>query len=127
MKSFRLLLDQMIDSEVAERLSVLGHDVIRVAEIGMARQDDAEILDRAVQERRILLTLDEHFGDWAVLPLSKHPGVIRIKADPATTERIMDVLIPFLGEHADKDFNDTLAIVRDGGARWIRTGIVAES
>ncbi len=39
-------------------------------------------LDR---ENRILLTLDEHFGDWVILPLKKHPGVIRIKVNPATT------------------------------------------
>jgi hypothetical protein len=23
-----------------------------------------------------------HFGDWIVLPLSRHPGVIRLKVDP---------------------------------------------
>jgi hypothetical protein len=27
-----------------------------------------------IAEDRTLITLDEHFGDWAVLPLSVHPG-----------------------------------------------------
>ena len=127
MKSLRLLLDQMIDSQVAERLSGLGHDVVRVAEIGMARQDDAQILDRAIEDNRILITLDEHFGDWVVLPLSKHPGVVRVKADPSTTERILDVLLPFLVEHQERDFDGVLAIVRSGGVRWVRTDPDAET
>jgi len=38
--------------------------------------------DAPVDEGRLLGTLDEHFGDWAILPLSAHPGVIRIKASP---------------------------------------------
>lgn len=127
MKSLRILLDQMIDSKVAEKLSALGHDVVRVDDVGMARQDDAQILDRAVEDKRILITLDEHFGDWVVLPLSKHPGVIRVKADPATTERILDVILPFLVAHINRDFSDTLAIVRTDSVRLISTDLAAET
>ena len=38
-----------------------------------------ELLNKAIAENRILVTLDENFGDWVVLPLSEHPGVIRLK------------------------------------------------
>ena len=51
-----------------------GHDIIRASEVGQARADDQLILDKAIAEKRILVTLDEHFGDWVILPLSKHPG-----------------------------------------------------
>lgn len=121
MTKLRLLFDQMLDVEVAERLTELGHDVLRVAEVGMAREDDDQILDRAIAENRILVTLDEHFGDWTVLPLSHHPGVLRIKAIPATTRRILEVLIPFLEGHSGAVFEDHLVIVRSAGVRWIRT------
>ncbi len=95
----RLLLDQMIDGEVAGTLQDEGYDVIRVSDIGMSRADDSEILKQAVRDNRILITLDEHFGDWCVLPLSQHPGVIRIKANPAVTRTILSVLLPFLASH----------------------------
>ena len=67
----RLYLDQMFQLEVSEALRAEGYDVVRASEVGHARADDQEILKKAISENRILVTLDEHFGDWAVLPLSE--------------------------------------------------------
>lgn len=117
----RFLLDQMLDVEVSSALSASGHDVVRVSEIGMARADDHDILAKAIALERILVTLDEHFGDWAILPLRKHNGVIRIKVDPATTENILAVLTPFLSHLGNRSFENTLAIVSESRARWINT------
>lgn len=122
MRKLRLLLDQMLDEEVANALRAQGHDAVRVCEIGLATADDQVILERAISDDRLLVTLDEHFGDWAVLPLSEHPGVVRVKAAPATTARILGVLVPFLEKAADRGFRDHLVIVRSTGVRWIRTG-----
>jgi len=118
----RLLLDQMLDEEVADALRAQGHDAVRVSEIGLATADDQVILRQAIRDNRVLLTLDEHFGDWAILPLSEHPGVVRIKATPATSAAILAGLLPFLEKAAERDFRDHLVIVRPAGVRWIRTG-----
>jgi len=120
----RLLLDQMIDGEVAETLRDGGYDVIRVSAIGMSRADDSEILQQAIRDNRILITLDEHFGDWCVLPLSQHPGVIRIKANPAVTKTILSVLRPFLASHLNTTFTNRLVIVGTKRLRWISTSVV---
>ena len=121
MKSLRLLLDQMIDADIATDLRAAGHDVCCVADIDLATADDAEILQAAIRDDRILVTLDRHFGDWAVLPLKHHPGVIRIKASPTTTESIQSVLHPFLGTHGEEDFADSLVIVGRSGLRRVHT------
>jgi predicted nuclease of predicted toxin-antitoxin system len=120
-KRLRLLLDQMLDEEVARALGDLGHDAIRVSDVGLAAAADDVILQRAVDDGRLLVTLDEHFGDWAILPLSAHPGVIRVKASPTTTGNILALLLLFLEKAADRDFRNQLVIVRSAGARWIRT------
>ncbi|MBA7671899.1 hypothetical protein ES703_80068 [subsurface metagenome] len=78
-KPLKIYLDQMLRLDVAQALRSEGHDVIRASEVGHTRADDYEILQKAITENRILVTLDEHFGDWVILPLSKHPGVIRLK------------------------------------------------
>ncbi len=117
----RLLLDQMIDTAVAAKLRERGYDVVRVAEIGMSRADDDAILKRAIIDRRILVTLDEHFGNWCVLPLSAHTGVIRVKANPAVTENILSVLLPFLSANQTSVFANRLAIVGANRCRWITT------
>jgi predicted nuclease of predicted toxin-antitoxin system len=122
MNGQRLLLDQMLDTDVASTLLAAGYDVVRVAELGMARSDDDSILARAIALERVQVTLDEHFGDWAVLPLRNHTGVIRVRADPATTESILAVLMPFLRQFKDASFKNTLVIVSKSRARWIKTG-----
>ncbi len=111
----------MLRAELAELLRAAGHDVLRASETGQARADDALILERAVREERTLITLDEHFGDWVVLPLSEHFGVIRIKAHPPSTENVAKVLLPLLANHAQMDFRNRLVIVSANRARWIRT------
>ena len=88
----RLFLDQMIQLKVAELLSQNSYDVVRASEVGHERADDKQILNKAIKENRILVTLDEHFGDWVVLPLTKHPGVIRIKVHPTTANNIFSKL-----------------------------------
>jgi predicted nuclease of predicted toxin-antitoxin system len=95
----KLYLDQMFGVDVAAALRREGHDVSRAAETGLSRADDALILERAIREERILVTLDEHFGDWVILPLKKHPGVIRLKVNPATTANVVNLLLPFLTQN----------------------------
>ena len=63
-KILRLYLDQMFHLKVAEALRVQGHDVLRASDVGQARADDRDILRKAISNNRILITLDEHFGDW---------------------------------------------------------------
>ena len=53
----------------ASALRAAEFDVMRASEAGQSRADDAQILRKAIDEKRVLITLDGHFGDWVVLPL----------------------------------------------------------
>jgi predicted nuclease of predicted toxin-antitoxin system len=106
---------------VAQALRDDGHDVLRTSEVGQARADDSQILEKTITERRILVTLDEHFGNWVILPLSIHPGVIRLKVNPATSKNIIDILLPFLRLYTSDQFENNLIIVSAGRSKWIYT------
>jgi predicted nuclease of predicted toxin-antitoxin system len=54
----KLYLDQMLPLAVAQELRDKGHNVLRASEVGQARADDDEILQKAITENRILVTLD---------------------------------------------------------------------
>jgi predicted nuclease of predicted toxin-antitoxin system len=118
---FKLYLDQMFALDVARALRHEGHDIIRASEVGQARADDQLILDKAIAEKRILVTLDEHFGDWVILPLSKHPGVIRLKINPTTSKNAIKLLIPFLRLHSSAQFRNHLVILSPKCAKWVFT------
>jgi len=120
-EALRLYLDQMFSLDVAQALREQGYDVIRASETGQARADDQQIFQKAISENRILITLDEHFGDWVMLPLSRHPGVIRLKVHPTISQKIIDVLLSFLGQHNPEQFRDHLVIVSEKRAKWILT------
>ncbi|MCJ7747300.1 MAG: DUF5615 family PIN-like protein [Desulfobacterales bacterium] len=120
-EEYKLYLDQMFRVDVVEALREEGYDVLRASETQQDRADDQQILQRAITENRILVTLDEHFGDWVILPLSQHPGVIRIKVRPTTSERVLIVLLPFLRMHTQEQFKDHLVILSEKRAKWILT------
>jgi hypothetical protein len=67
--------------------------------------------------------MDKHFGDWVVLPLSEHFGVIRVRAHPTTNGNIANLLIPFLQRHSQPEFKNALIIISKAGVRWIRTSV----
>ena len=117
----RFLLDQMFDRAVLAELCKAGFDVLAVSEIGMSTADDSEIMQWAITNERIIITLDDHFGDWSILPLSNHSGLIRLKVNPTTTANTLNLLIPFLKKHASRSFINYLVIIRPNGIRWKRT------
>ena len=118
---YKFYLDQMFSIEVAQKLREEGYDVVRASETGLARADDHEILQKTISENRILVTLDEHFGDWVILPLSRHPGVIRLKVHPTTSNNVLKILVHFLSLHSREQFRDHLVILSEKRVKWVRT------
>jgi len=117
----KLYLDQIFRVEVARALRDAGHDVLRASECGQARADDHEILQKAITDNRVLVTLDEHFGDWVILPLSEHPGVIRLKVNPTTSANVFELILPFLRLYSSDKFEDHLVIVSSRRVKWVQT------
>ncbi len=62
----RFLSDQDIYAGTTRFLAKLGHDVITAYEIGLSQADDTELLQKAVERKRIFLTRDRDFGGLVV-------------------------------------------------------------
>jgi predicted nuclease of predicted toxin-antitoxin system len=120
-ETHRIYLDQMLRIDVAQALRDEGHDILRASEAGQARADDSEILKKAISHERVLVTLDEHFGDWVILPLNEHPGVIRLKINPTTSANAINLLVPFLRLHSPEKFKNNLVILSPSRSKWIVT------
>ena len=56
-EQYRLFLDQMFQLDVAQSLQKEGYDVVRASETGLSRADDHQVLQKAMSENRILITL----------------------------------------------------------------------
>ena len=117
----RFKIDENLPTEIAGLLHNEGHDVVHASEVGQVRADDYEILQKVIADNRILIIRDEHFGDWVMLPLSRHPGVIRLKINPTTSENAIKLLLPFLRLHSSEQFRDHLVILSSKRAKWVYT------
>lgn len=73
----KVLLDSCVSGSLIEQLAPAGHDV---AWVGNWDRDpgDEEILARAHEEGRVLVTLDKDFGELAVVRGMPHSGIVRI-------------------------------------------------
>lgn len=74
----RLLLDSCVWGGARHVLQEAGHDVVRTPDYWPADPGDDEILARAHEESRILVTLDKDFGELAVVRGRPHAGIIRL-------------------------------------------------
>jgi predicted nuclease of predicted toxin-antitoxin system len=73
----RVLLDACVAKAARDALVALGHDVSWAGEWAEDPGDE-EILRRAQDQGRILVTLDKDFGELAVHQELPHVGIVRI-------------------------------------------------
>jgi predicted nuclease of predicted toxin-antitoxin system len=72
----KFLIDQALSPLLADRLKLVGYDVVHVRDYGMQKASDNEILSRADKEDRILLSADNDFGTILAQLQASKPSVI---------------------------------------------------
>jgi predicted nuclease of predicted toxin-antitoxin system len=76
----RLLLDVCVSSRVlVNALSELGYDVVLVRDIN-STASDADVLQLAAHDERILITADKDFGELMFLHKRDHGPIVRLVA-----------------------------------------------
>ena len=78
----RVLLDTCVWGGAMGDIQSAGHDVLWAGEWDEDPGDE-EILARAHDEGRVLITLDKDFGELAVVRRMPHSGIIRLVNFPA--------------------------------------------
>lgn len=73
----KVLLDACVWGGAHDELAAAGHDVVWAGE-WRVDPGDAEILDRAWREKRVLVTLDKDFGALAIVEGLPHAGIVRL-------------------------------------------------
>ena len=106
----KLLLDENLSPLHTRTLRDLGHDAVSVVECGLAGADDSVVRASAIEDGRILVTLDADFANVLRYPPSNSPGVIRLRIHPATEVSIDALLRSAIPRVAGISLNGKLVV-----------------
>ena len=97
----RLLANENFPLDAVEALRENGHDVAWIREDARGSKDE-EVLSRAQQEDRILITFDKDFGELAFRSrLPSTGGIILFRITAISSEHIAQVAIQALASRTD--------------------------
>lgn len=77
----RFLLDQGLSPTVCTLLADAGHDAIHARDLGLSTAPDPVVLQVAVDDGRVLLTLDTDFGTLLAYSGDATPSVVRFRGE----------------------------------------------
>lgn len=72
----RFLIDNALSPLVAQKLQEAGHNAVHVRDYSMQKASDDEILGRAVDESRIVVSADTDFGTLLAFRQEREPSFI---------------------------------------------------
>lgn len=97
----RFLADEYCDFLVVRTLRAAGHDVVTIGE-SEQRSIDRDLLQRALQDDRILLTEDKDFGWLVFAGRLDSPGVVLIRYPSSMRASLGDDVLGLVGNHGSK-------------------------
>ena len=114
----RFLADEGLDFTIARVLIAGGHEVIALAQ-GAKGSEDSDVAEMARSEGRILLTEDRDFGRLVFLQGQLTAGVIYLRYNRRTRQRVASELLSLIDQQADV-LPKSFVVVEPGRVRITR-------
>ena len=96
----KFLVDSCVSRLVCEMMRKQGYSVDWVPEIFNGDPGDEMIIDRALEDNRILITGDKDFGEWIFLRGKNQPPLIRVTAmSPINQQKVVRIVLENYMDH----------------------------
>ncbi len=116
----KILVDMPVSPRTAEWLRNMGHDVVHARDIGMAKATDQEIMKKAKNDNRVILTLDLDFPQIISTTSAKSPGIILLRLEKPNVENIQKHLGSLLKIKFPQDLKNSICVVEENRFRLHR-------
>ncbi len=113
----KFLLDQGTPRSAAALLRDAGYDAIHTGEAGLAEAEDEQILAKAREQGRIIVTLDADFHAALALSRAKGPSVVRIRIEGLRAEPMIGLLQTVVQQAHDELVAGAMISVQEGRIR----------
>ena len=107
----KLFIDECIWEVTRVFVRQLGHEIATVEDRLLSGADDEIVLAQAVTENRAFLTRDMHFSNILLYPPGNYLGIIVLKIEPSTTDRVHRTLAEALAHFTQHTIQKALLIV----------------
>ena len=107
----KLLADQDVYFLTVQLLRQWGHDAVTASELDLQRASDEEILTKAAESHRPLVTRDKGFGSLVFLGTAPSSGVILLRVNPTTVQDVHRELRRLLSENPEGKLRALFCVV----------------
>jgi len=107
----RFLLDMPVSPELAGWLRQQGHDAEHACALGLERASDRELLARALDENRVVITADTDFPHLLALSGAQAPGVVLFRGGDYTAEEMVELLARVLNAMPEDTLTRSVCVV----------------
>lgn len=118
----KFITDQDVYAATVRYLRELGYDVITASETGLSKADDTELLRKAKEQSRILVTRDRDFGGLVFVE-GLGSGVIYLRMLPSTKNTVHEELERMLKNYSEEELKKAFVVVEAGRHRFRRLPI----
>lgn len=94
--SIKFLTDENIAKSLVRALRKKGYNVKDIKEEKLFGISDTEVINKAKEDDRVILTHDKDFGNLLNYPLQSHRGVVLIRYRNQSPSYVIARLIPLL-------------------------------
>lgn len=114
----KFIVDNMLSPELAEKLNIAGQDAVHVRDVGLGTAEDDAIFDRAIRDRRVILSADRDFGAIHAERRTAMPSVIFIKGGiPRRPDQLAPLLLANLEKIAEPLQSGGIVVIEPGRIR----------
>jgi predicted nuclease of predicted toxin-antitoxin system len=103
----KFLVDECTGIWVSKKLTQLGFDSVSVIEC-MKGASDEEIVKKAIEEKRVIVTNDKYFGRLA--GFHKLPGMILLRLSNESIENKTAIVSLIVGSHRDAILGNVIIV-----------------
>ena len=113
----KFLVDMPLSPTVAQWLSNNGHDAVHAGALGLASAPDVEIIARAKQDNRVIVTADLDYPRLLALSGANGPALILFRGGDWKEDHISDRLTAVMAAISEAELSKSLVVVEKSRIR----------
>ena len=113
----KFLVDMNLSPKWSAILHAEGWDSVHWSSLGPASAQDHDIMQRALDEQRVVLTHDLDFGAMLAATQAKGPSVVQVRTQDVRPPSLAPLLIPLLHQYQNELEAGSLLIVDEARTR----------